>query len=534
MNNIDFLLDSAFKDYNSGEYGSAEQKTREALMLSPTHGDALYLLGLIAYKKGVWTEAMDLLSLVVKIYPDYSNYRLALAEVYQNHGDYDKAEELYLTEKKNPHAMAEIGWIELKKGNHKKAKEIFKKNPVARSFLGLSDLNKGKQKLMYLKKAFEIDPSDFTARALALYYLDKNEYKQAKPYVEKLSKDKFIQALWLRQHHQETKALELLKQLTMENTFLWEPWFELAKTAEQISDIMLAESAYRRVLDLKTNSFDAAKSLARLLMKEGRLSEAIDIYQKLVRDNPQDKEILLAVATILSELNEPLEALGIYFNLISLGQKGLSKTIEEQILKLSKTDKETALRFAKGWIKHFPKNKSAQKVFKMLKVFLILTCLWNGITFAQMPVPDQDLNFLWQAKMADYGDPTGQYELGKIYEQGKGVPKNLAKAIHYYQLSAQQDYLPSAMELGRIFANEKVVYDEKKSIEWYTFAANRGEIQAENYLFHYYDELDPPEKQKAFYWLEKMLKEIFPKEKDLGRFSADYERLKKELEEEKS
>ena len=124
-NDVDILMDVAFKDYNAGDYGSAEQKTREALLLSPTHGDALYLLGLIAYKKGIWTEAIDLLSIVSKTYPDYPNYRLALAEVYQNHGDLDKAKDLYLTEPQNSQAMAAVGWIELKQGNLKKAKNIF-------------------------------------------------------------------------------------------------------------------------------------------------------------------------------------------------------------------------------------------------------------------------------------------------------------------------------------------------------------------------------------------------------------------------
>ena len=125
MNEVDILMDSAFQDYNSGEFGSAEQKTRQALILSPTHGDALYLLGLLAYKKGIWTEAVDVLSLLVRLYPNYSNYRLALAEVYQHHGDLDKAKELYLAEEKNPQAMAEVGWIELKKGNLAEAKKNF-------------------------------------------------------------------------------------------------------------------------------------------------------------------------------------------------------------------------------------------------------------------------------------------------------------------------------------------------------------------------------------------------------------------------
>ncbi|MBR6231877.1 MAG: tetratricopeptide repeat protein, partial [Alphaproteobacteria bacterium] len=515
--------------YNAEDFESAERKVRSALMVSPTHGDALYLLGLIAYKKGIWTEAIDVLSLVTRIYPQYPNYRLALAEVYQAHGDMDKAKELYLTEPNNAKAMAAIGWIELKKGNLKEAKQIFLHNRVATSFYGLAEMNKGKKKLDYLKQAFELEKSPEIAKALILYYIEKKKYTTAKKYMKYVAKDKFIQALFLKAEHKELKAIQLLKELTISNQFLWQAWLELAKTAEIVNDTNLAEMAYRHVLNLKNDSLEALQGLARTLMKANRLNEAIDFYQRLARENPQNSEMLVALAVILEGLNETSEALGLYFNALILGRKGLSKNIEQQINKLAQTDKETALRFAKGWVKNFPKNKVAQKVLKGLKVLLFIICFWGCNSFAQIPVPDKDLNLLWQAKIAEYGDPLGQYELAKIYETGKDVPKDLQKAIHYYQLSAAQNYLPSAMELARIFENEMSVKDEKKSIEWYTFAANRGEMQAENYLFHYYDELPQPNKEEALYWLEKMLKSAFPEETDLTRISADYERLRREV-----
>ena len=529
MNNIDILLDAAFQDYNIGEYGQAEQKTREALMLSPTHGDALYLLGLIAYKKGIWTEAIDVLSLLTKLYPDYQNYRLALAEVYQNHGEIDKAKELYLTVPQNPKAMAAIGWIELEKGNRKEAEKIFQENPVAESFLGLAELSEGKERLTYLKKAQKLEETPRVLKALTLYYLSQKKYKEVQKYLKKLPHEKYLKALFLKAQNHLEEALYLLKELTIENAFQWEVWLTLAQVAEESNDASLAESAYRRVLDLKRDCFFAGKALARLLMKESRLSEAVEIYQKLARDNPQDKEILLAVALILDELGETLEALGLYFNLLSLGQKGLTKTIEKAIRKLAQTDHEAAQRFAEGWAKHFPENKIAQKLLKIFQIVLFCLMFLGGGAWAQMPIPDENLEFLWQSKMAAYGDPKGQYQLGKVYEEGKVVPKDLGKAIYYYQLSAKQNFLPAAMQLGRIFLNEKAVMDEEKSLQWYIFAANRGDMQAENYLFHYYDEAAQPDKEKAFYWLEKMLKEAFPKEKNLARVSADYERLKKEL-----
>ena len=126
MNDIDDLLDSAFHDYNQGNLDGAEQKVRDALIICPSHGDCFYLLGLIAHKKGIFAQACDLLNVAVKAYPNQVNYRLALAEVYQYHGDYEKALELYKPFMNIPNVLIQMGWIYLHQKKKVKAKKIFK------------------------------------------------------------------------------------------------------------------------------------------------------------------------------------------------------------------------------------------------------------------------------------------------------------------------------------------------------------------------------------------------------------------------
>ena len=77
MNKIDELLDRAFEAFNSENLRLAETLCREAMAISPTHGDALYLLGLIAYRQKALTVAADLLHEALELYPDISNYQLA-------------------------------------------------------------------------------------------------------------------------------------------------------------------------------------------------------------------------------------------------------------------------------------------------------------------------------------------------------------------------------------------------------------------------------------------------------------------------
>ena len=50
MSTTDQLLDTAFAAYNGGDFDKAEELEREVLTVEANHGDALYLLGLIAFQ----------------------------------------------------------------------------------------------------------------------------------------------------------------------------------------------------------------------------------------------------------------------------------------------------------------------------------------------------------------------------------------------------------------------------------------------------------------------------------------------------
>ncbi len=65
-------------------------------------------------------------------------------------------------------------------------------------------------------------------------------------------------------------------------------------------------------------------------------------------------------------------------------------------------------------------------------------------------------------------------------------------------------------------------------MQWYTYAAQKGEVQAQLYLADYFQENDHYDKNQAKYWLEKALVQIFPDAADLTQISPDYKELMKD------
>lgn len=50
------------------------------------------------------------------------------------------------------------------------------------------------------------------------------------------------------------------------------------------------------------------------------------------------------------------------------------------------------------------------------------------------------------------GEPMAQNQLGELYEQGKGVKKNMGEAIYWYRKAAGQQLAKAEFNLGRVYA----------------------------------------------------------------------------------
>lgn len=85
-------------------------------------------------------------------------------------------------------------------------------------------------------------------------------------------------------------------------------------------------------------------------------------------------------------------------------------------------------------------------------------------------------------------DSVAYFELGKRYEEGHGVVKNISQALKYYQQSAErgydvaQLYLAFLYEEGRHFRQ-----NHKKAFKWFLSAAEKGNLEAQFYVAMCYE-----------------------------------------------
>ncbi len=76
-----------------------------------------------------------------------------------------------------------------------------------------------------------------------------------------------------------------------------------------------------------------------------------------------------------------------------------------------------------------------------------------------------------------------QFNLGNCYYSGKGVKKNLKKAVYWWEKAANGGYVMSQYYLASCYENgEGVERDISKAKYWYKKAAEKGDSEAKKAL----------------------------------------------------
>tara|TARA_R110000765_G_scaffold324976_2_gene416497 strand:+ start:916 stop:1131 length:216 start_codon:yes stop_codon:yes gene_type:complete len=57
----------------------------------------------------------------------------------------------------------------------------------------------------------------------------------------------------------------------------------------------------------------------------------------------------------------------------------------------------------------------------------------------------------WYRLAAEQGDADAQYNLGIMYDTGRGVPENDAEAVRWYRLAAEQGDANAQFNLGGMY-----------------------------------------------------------------------------------
>ena len=109
-------------------------------------------------------------------------------------------------------------------------------------------------------------------------------------------------------------------------------------------------------------------------------------------------------------------------------------------------------------------------------------------------------------KKATTGDAQAQLNLGMMYRDGVGVPKDTAKAAEWYQKAAAQGEAKAQFHLGvRYGLGDGLQKDAAKAAEWYQKAAAQGEARAQYNLGSMHDRGEgvPQDAAKALVWYQK-------------------------------
>jgi uncharacterized protein len=108
----------------------------------------------------------------------------------------------------------------------------------------------------------------------------------------------------------------------------------------------------------------------------------------------------------------------------------------------------------------------------------------------------------WQP-LAEQGDALAQYNLGLLYDNGRGVQKDYAQARQWYEKAAAQGRADAQVNLGILYDyGRSIPQDFKKAVYWYRLSAKQGNDLAQRRLGLMYERGDGVERDivQAYMW----------------------------------
>jgi len=132
---------------------------------------------------------------------------------------------------------------------------------------------------------------------------------------------------------------------------------------------------------------------------------------------------------------------------------------------------------------------AAQRGSDGAQVLLAVMYLHGDATHAK----NEALAANWFEKAAEQGNAYAQKMLGDLYEQGRGVPKNLKLSADWREKSANRGNTEAQLMLGKMYLNGSGVNrDQDKAEGWLNRAAVAGNSEAQFLLGKLYHEQKNP------------------------------------------
>lgn len=116
--------------------------------------------------------------------------------------------------------------------------------------------------------------------------------------------------------------------------------------------------------------------------------------------------------------------------------------------------------------------KTIKSTFLLVLAFLVLALLSTYSFSATTPFE----NFQSHVEKAKLGDSEAQYELGKLYFNGRGVEKSYTEAFKWFRKSADQGNINALHLIGLAYKDGKGVRQSySKAKEYFGLACDKGD-----------------------------------------------------------
>lgn len=94
----------------------------------------------------------------------------------------------------------------------------------------------------------------------------------------------------------------------------------------------------------------------------------------------------------------------------------------------------------------------------------------------------------WYLQAAEKGHANSMYNLGKMYNHGRGVTRNYAEAVRWYLQAAEKGQADAMVYLGVMYNHGRgVARNDAEAFRWFRQAAEKGQVDAMVYLAKMYN-----------------------------------------------
>jgi tetratricopeptide (TPR) repeat protein len=275
-----------------GRLAEAERQFKAAREINPTYAEAENNLGALYARQGKGAEALVLLQKACQDDPKYAQAYLNWGLVLAGQGRFEEAKErlhrAIEISPTNAAAYTAMGMTEVKLGHLQESIPIFQKvielepqssEPHVNLGISLGDQHDLRGALDQFSAAIQLDPNSALAhynRGRVLYDMDKRDDARAE--------------------------LEKAYQLSANYPA---PWYLLALLERQANNLALSNEALEKLVVLEPRNAAAQFVLGQNLLQVGKREEAIRRWKIALEADPENREVLLALAQTLDKAGSP-------------------------------------------------------------------------------------------------------------------------------------------------------------------------------------------------------------------------------------